>query len=596
MRTLKFPGSTLSSKTTFAPSHQVSSAPGDLVDNWELLVNDNFEGTFPITSTCTVWDFSADGFDRKWGKDSVRATSPAHSIWPARDGAQGMDPATNNYPANMDTWLKCGPYDFTNAKFLMARYNRWLDIPDLDEGDFQFIGASIDGNYFNGVFWYGVGQYWVDETAWLEGYEGLPQVWIALVFRSDSDATTGKGAWIDDFKMWRYNNRSVTCANLDPGNKAVNIGAYDKIEGVNYPIIRAGDVQVVQGLMTAGAHWVRLPILQNNTVFIDDQAYDRMIDTLCNAGIGVMPLFDHESISRSVLDANNDATAASYRTDFANRANWLASHFKGRVKYWQVWNEPVDVVPLSDSRYAALLTQTANSIKLADPNAKIVAAGLEHAWNAQEDYFRRVYLRLDQEQNGARPFDVFAIHPYNDNPQYSLDPTGYMHQAAEMNVTLGDRTIVDKFVRRMEANGDTGKKVWVSEVGWNSALGAPNARWPVVDEITQARYLKPGFDILFNEARSVNKIFWYKYMDEIVDQPNRPTLLGTQASEESRIRHPELEVFDPSSPHVLRPGFWGLYRTTKLDAKPSRCAFLYYPQRCPDLPWFTYLPLILRGQ
>jgi hypothetical protein len=50
-----------------------------------------------------------------------------------------------------------------------------------------------------------------------------------------------------------------------------------------YPVIRAGDVQVVQGLMAAGAHWVRLPILQNNTVAIDEQGYDRMVDTLCNA-------------------------------------------------------------------------------------------------------------------------------------------------------------------------------------------------------------------------------------------------------------------------------------------------------------------------
>lgn len=83
MQTLKFPGSPSFSKTTFASSRPKSpSAPGDLVDNWELLVNDTFEGTFPITSTCTVWDFSPDGFDHKWGQDSLRATSPTNSICP----------------------------------------------------------------------------------------------------------------------------------------------------------------------------------------------------------------------------------------------------------------------------------------------------------------------------------------------------------------------------------------------------------------------------------------------------------------------------------------------------------------------------------
>jgi hypothetical protein len=137
------------------------------VDNWELLVDDNFEGTFPITATCAVWDFSTDGFDRKWGKDSLRATSPTYSIWPARDGANGMDPATNNYPTNLDSWLKCGPYSFSNAQRLMVRYTRWLDIPDPDVGDFLFVGASTDGTWFNGVQWWGVGQYWVDEKMWL---------------------------------------------------------------------------------------------------------------------------------------------------------------------------------------------------------------------------------------------------------------------------------------------------------------------------------------------------------------------------------------------------------------------------------------------
>ncbi len=478
----------------------------------------------------------------------------------------------------------------------MVRYQRWLDIPDLS-GDFLFSGYSTDGTNFDGVVWYGIGQYWAQDTLWFDQVAGQPQVWVALAFISDSDGSTGKGPWVDDWSVWRYNTPAVSCGNLDPGNKAVNIAAYDTVNNVIYPTIRAGDTQVVQGLMAAGAHWVRLPILQNNAVFIDDQAYDRMVDTLCNAGISTVPLFDHESIARSVSDANSpDPTiAASYATDFANRANWLAGHFKGRVKYWQVWNEPFQVVPLSDSHYAALLTQTANSIKTADSNAKVVAAGLDHAWNVYDDYFRDVYLKLNQEQSGARPFDVFAVHPYNDNQQYSMNPIGYMHVITEMNVALGDKTIIDKFVRRMEANGDAGKKVWVSEVGWNSSLGAQNAPWSAVSETTQAFYLQSGFDILFNEARSVDKIFWYKYLDENVSM-NLPTFNRIQNGEEWRLRHPDLQVFAPSSPSVIVPGWWGLYRTTKLDAKPSQCAFLNYPQRCPDLPPPVFLPLILNGQ
>lgn len=178
-----------------------------------------------------------------------------------------------------------------------------------------------------------------------------------------------------------------------------------------------------------------------------------------------MPLFNHESLTRSVSDANSTdpSIAASYRNDFANRANWLAGHFKGRVKYWQVWNEPVEFYPLSDSRYAALLTQTASSIKLADPNAKIVGAGLDQPWNAQNIYLNQVYDKLNNEQGRARPFDLLAIHLYNYLLQgYNIDPVAYMHQTQEMSAALGDRTITDKFVRTMEGNQDASKKVWVS--------------------------------------------------------------------------------------------------------------------------------------
>ncbi len=573
---------------------------GDFVDNWETLVQDDFEGTFPITSSCVASEGTHWGppQGRFWGPDALHAKSGSKSIWPARSGPNGLDPATSNYPPRLDSWLICGPYDFTNAQFLQIDYQLWVDIHDPD--DVVGILYSTSGSWWYGFLWSGTNAHWVSQTfssEWLEDQQPVEghQVWVAVVFRSDPDGNTGHGAWIDDLHIWRYNKPLTTCATLDPGNKGVNLSAYDTVDNVIYPSIRAGDTQVVQGLMAAGADWVRLPILQNNAVFIDDQAYDRMIDTLCNAGISTMPLFDHESIARSVSDADNNANAASYRTDFANRANALASHFKGRVKYWQVWNEPVSVVPLSDSHYAALLTQTANSIKAADPNAKIVAAGLEHAWNAQDDYLALVYASLDNEQAHARPFDLLAVHPYNDNQQYSMNPIGYMHAITEMNVALGDKTIIDKFVRTMEANQDTGKKVWVTEVGWNSALGAQNAPWTAVSETTQAFYLQSGFDILFDEARSVDKIFWYKYMDENVGT-NMPTFLRIQNGEEWRLRHLDLQVFTPSSPTVIVPGWWGLYRTTKLDAKPSRCAFLYYPQRCPDLPPPVFLPAIISDQ
>jgi hypothetical protein len=337
--------------------------------------------------------------------------------------------------------------------------------------------------------WWGVGQYWVDQKMWFEGYQNQPQVWIALVFRSDADATTGKGAWIDDFKIWRYNTPAVTCGDLDPGNKGVHLPPYDTFDNgaMFYPTIRSGEVKALAGTMAADAKWVRLLFNAEVTRTLDafiERDYDGMVDSLCNAGISVIGLVNHQSLERSLADANSpdEPTAASYRNDFANNAAWLAQQFKGRINYWEVWNEPnAAPVDLTESHYAALLNQTYTSIKQANPNAKVLFAGLGSAWDNSRDYFQTVYARLNDQQGGARPFDIFAVHPYFDRViTHTLDPAIYMHAADQMDP--GDRTIIDKFATTMQDYGDLNKKTWITEVGWNSGKGDPDVGclWDIV--------------------------------------------------------------------------------------------------------------------
>lgn len=317
-----------------------------------------------------------------------------------------------------------------------------------------------------------------------------------------------------------------------------------------------------------------------------------MVDSLCNAGISVTGLVNHETLIRPLSEADNDTTAASYRQEFAGQATWLAYHFRTRIKYWEIWNEPRHTAPLNASHYAALLTQTSNSTKANNPNAKVLFAGLEHAWNFYNNYFLEVYNRLDDEQGHARPFDIFAIHPYPDD-NYGKDPQWYMHVVTE--TLTGNKTIIDKFVTTMELKGDTSKRVWVSEVGWNSALGSPNADSMSVDKIAQALYLQQSFDILLREARSVDKVFWFKYMDQ--DEPmSASTFNRILNGEHWRMRLPGGGLFDPASPLVDVPSYWGLYTLNRLVPKPSQCAFKFYPQRCPDLPSPVFLPLIRRAQ
>lgn len=612
---LTWQGAPLPKGRTFAKSYPVPPPnPGDLVDNWELLVRDDFEQTVPITSSCfiTEGNFFGPPQGRFWGPDTSKFYSGAKSIWPARGGPNGLDPSVSgtNYPPGLDSWLICGPYDFTYGQYAEVNFKFWRQF--TDPSDFVGFVYRSTLSTWDAVIYPGST---ISQSMWLtqtlsfptpggQPVAGQPQVWIAVVFRSNPDGNVGKGVWVDDLKIWQHYTPTVTCGDLDPGNKGLHLPSHEYfsdtilMRDVAFPIIRKGDTQALTGTIAANAKWVRLGFKPPDPVseYSQEQEYDRMVDSLCMGGISVLGMVNDETLTRNPSDANNNLTAESYRNELADAAARLAAHFKGRIKYWQVWNEPYISSPLTLSHYAALLTTVSQAIKNANPDAKVVSAGLEHAWNDFNIYQSQVYSFLNTEQGGARPFDTFAVHPYfQDSLTYGgLDPRAYLHASDQMSATLGDRTIVDKFVRTMEANGDAGKKVWATEIGWNSAYGQSDVGClanKVTDEFHQALYLKSGLDILFNEARSLDKVFWYQYQDIRADAcgTNRPNNIAGQIGKPSR------DVVKVYQPNANEPGYWGLYRADKHTPKLSLCAFTAYPQTCQQIH-SVFLPLILNEQ
>jgi hypothetical protein len=358
---------------------------------------------------------------------------------------------------------------------------------------------------------------------------------------------------------------------LAEGEKGIVLTPYDPTAAKPVAIIRAGDTGVVERLVAAGVHWVRLGF-HAQAGGIDLRAYDRMIDTLCAHGISVLGLLNHETLLRQDYGGAEETQVESYRAEFAGVAEFLAGYFAGRVLSWEVWNEPnlVEGAYLTPAHYAQLLQRTDGAIKRANPRAQVLFGGLASAWNDSYDYLDAVYAELDGNLQGARPFDHLALHPY---PRKGEGPDPMVYMFADQ--ALGYRTIVDKFLRLMADHGDGDKSIWITEIGWNSARqghNPPTCFTPVlVQEGEQARYLKAMFDILFTDVplwgqpgtRAVEKVFWYQYMD-----------VGT------------LDPCGPARPGVaLLPKDWwfGLYRGDKVTPKPGWCAFAAYPQSCPEI-------------
>ena len=124
----------------------------------------------------------------------------------------------------------------------------------------------------------------------------------------------------------------------------------------------------------------------------------------------------------------------------------------------------------------------------------------------------------------------------------------------------------------MSEHGDGDKKLWITEIGLNSARGSATQPWCfqsiLVSEQEQATYLKPLYDILLTEVTlwqqpnqpAVEQIFWYQFMDVGV---RNPCNTGSGSG----------QGYD---------WWFGLYRGDKASSKPITCAFWAYPLTCEE--------------
>jgi hypothetical protein len=185
-------------------------------------------------------------------------------------------------------------------------------------------------------------------------------------------------------------------------------------------------------------------------------------------------------------------------SDFADYAAAVAAHYRGRVRYYQVWNEPNIFSewgnhPVDPEAYTRLLCATYKSLKQVDPSIVVVSGVLaptaelgalnEFGGNNLNDYIflQRMYAA------GAGPcFDVMSVQGYG----LWSGPTD--HRRRPLIVNYGrNQFIRDEMVR----NGDAGKAIWISEMNWN-AVPELSGIAPSFGQVTleqQARYAPQAY-------------------------------------------------------------------------------------------------------
>lgn len=191
---------------------------------------------------------------------------------------------------------------------------------------------------------------------------------------------------------------------------------------------------------------------------------------------------------------SNPGAPPTKLSDFADFVTAFVQHYKGKIHFLQIWNEPNLAEewnlgkPVDPAGYVQLLKTAYQAAKKVDPSIQIMSAPMAMTLENLPDqqhldelvYWQKLY------QDGIKPyFDIASANGYG---------LEYAPDAAPSPNVLNFRR-VELLHNIMVQNGDTNKQVWFNEYGWNAPpanFPADKLIWRRVTEQQQADYTVQG--------------------------------------------------------------------------------------------------------
>jgi hypothetical protein len=195
---------------------------------------------------------------------------------------------------------------------------------------------------------------------------------------------------------------------------------------------------------------------------------------------------------------------------YATFTGKIAARYKGKVAAYELGNEPNHTKSFATpdpKLYEQVLQLSYPEIKRSDPNVKVLSAGLGGIKNKNGVVPGDVYLKALYAA-GAKPyFDGVAYHPYSYPQLPSSDPSvrGWSNMLRARNT--------------MVANGDSAKKIWVTEYG--APTNGPNA----VNQEQQAALMYAAYK-LWAGYPWAGPLCWFDYRDKGTDTSDHGNFFG----------------------------------------------------------------------
>lgn len=196
--------------------------------------------------------------------------------------------------------------------------------------------------------------------------------------------------------------------------------------------------------------------------------YDQIVAAAEGAGVALIARLDNPPAwSRALGDAAGPHAPPDNFDDYGDFVAAVVGRYAGRVRYYQLWNEPNIYPEWGEQRpdpeaFTRLLCIGYQRAKAADPTAVILAPALGPTvavYGNDRDLNNLIYLARMYRAGAADCFDVMAVQGYG----LRSGPSDRRLQPTRIN--YGHHLFVRDL---MVAYGDAAKPIWISEAGWNA--------------------------------------------------------------------------------------------------------------------------------
>ena len=238
--------------------------------------------------------------------------------------------------------------------------------------------------------------------------------------------------------------------------------------------------------------------------------YDHIVELAEKYGLQIIArLSNPPAWSRAAGDEIGTYAPPDDYNDFGDFVYAVVSRYKGRIKYYQIWNEPNiypewGEQPVDPEAYTELLKIGYTRAKEADPDCVIISGALastiELGPRNLNDF---IFLQRMYDAGAKDYFDILAMQGYG---LWS----GPYDRRMRPRVINFSRPLYIRDI--MVKNGDEHKPIWISEMNWN-ALPPDHPALPIYGRVTeeqQARYVVEAYRRVQAEWPWVGVVnFWF---------------------------------------------------------------------------------------